>query len=155
MRKLNDITYSLKRYDYLDGNYTQISNDVYKMTTGNEFKIYSYLCMRYNKDRKYAFPSIRTMADDCNMSVKTVQKCITQLEAIGLIKILKFDEKTSPYANNMYRVYYPIILKNTLEEEQQRQREEELNKIIEEADNEVVGKIRTMEIGSKDSNSND
>ena len=41
------------------------------------------------------------------------------------------------------------------EELMNEQREEELNKIIEEADNEVVGKIRTMEIGSKDSNSND
>ena len=154
MKKFNDITYSLKRYDFLEGNYTQISNDVYKMTNGNEFKIYSYLCMRYNKRNGYSFPSIRTISTDCNMSTKTVQKCITQLEEIGLIKILKFEEKTSPYANNMYRIYYPIILKNSLEEEEQRKREEELNKIIEEADNEVVGKIRTMEVNSNNEDNN-
>ena len=153
MFKLNDITYSLKRYEYMDGNYTQISNDVYKMTNGNEFKIYSYLCMRYNRERQYAFPSIRTIAIDCNMSAKTVQKCISRLQEIKLIKILKFSEKTTPYANNMYRIYYPIIIKNALEEAERRKMQEELDKLLEEADNEIIGTIQTMEF--KDNNAED
>jgi DNA-binding transcriptional regulator YhcF (GntR family) len=152
MFKLNDIVYSLKRYENMDGNYTQISNDVYKMTNGNEFKIYSYLCMRYNKNCQYAFPSIRTIALDCNMSTKTVQKCIARLEEIKLIKILKFTEKTSMYANNMYRIYYPIIIKNSIEDEERRKIQEELDKLIEEADNEIVGSVQTIEIEKDDEN---
>ena len=148
MFKINDITYSLRRYDNLEGNYTQISNDIYKLTNGNEFKVYSYLCMRYNKNSQYAFPSIRTIAIDCNMSTKTVQKCITRLEEIKLIKILKFTEKTTARANNMYRIYYPIIIRNSLEEEERRKLQEELDELIREADSEIIGSVQT--IGIKD-----
>ena len=146
MFKINDITYSLRRYDNLEGNYTQISNDIYKLTNGNEFKVYSYLCMRYNKNNQYAFPSIRTIAIDCNMSTKTVQKCITRLEEIKLIKILKFTEKTTTHTNNMYRIYYPIIIRNSLEEEERRKLQEELDELIREADNEIIGSVQTIEI---------
>ena len=48
MKKYGEIKYSLRRYDNLEGNFTQISNDVFKLTTGNEFKVYSYLCCNYN-----------------------------------------------------------------------------------------------------------
>ena len=148
MFKINDITYSLRRYDNLEGNYTQISNDIYKLTNSSEFKVYSYLCMRYNKNTQYAFPSIRTIAIDCNMSTKTVQKCITRLEEIKLIKIIKFTEKTTTHANNMYRIYYPIIIRNSLEEEERRKLQEELDELIREADNEIIGSVQT--IGIKD-----
>ena len=47
MKKSGDILYSLRRYDYLEGNFTQISNDVFKLTNGNEFKIYYYLIIFY------------------------------------------------------------------------------------------------------------
>ena len=152
MFKSNDIIYSLKRYEYLEGNYTQISNDAYKLTNGNEFKVYSYLCMRYNKQFEYAFPSVRTIALDCNMSTKTVQKCIAKLEELKLIKILKFTEKTNQYANNMYRVYYPIIIKNSIEEAERKKIQEELDKLIEEADNEIIGTLQRIE---KDKDDND
>lgn len=148
MFKINDITYSLRRYDNLEGNYTQISNDIYKLTNSSEFKVYSYLCMRYNKNTQYAFPSIRTIAIDCNMSTKTVQKCITRLEEIKLIKIIKFTEKTTVHTNNMYRIYYPIIIRNSLEEEERRKLQEELDELIREADNEIIGSVQT--IGIKD-----
>lgn len=153
MFKSNDIVYSLRRYENLEGNYTQISNDVYKLTNGNEFKIYSYLCMRYNGRYQYAFPSIRIIALDCNMSTKTVQKCIARLEELKLIKILKFTEKTNQYANNMYRVYYPIIIKNSIEEAERKRIQDELDKLIEEADNEIIGTIQTIE--KKDDDSED
>ena len=104
--------------------------------------------MRYNKNNQYAFPSIRTIAIDCNMSTKTVQKCITRLEEIKLIKIIKFTEKTTAHANNMYRIYYPIIIRNSLEEEERRKLQEELDELIREADNEIIGSVQT--IGIKD-----
>ena len=47
-----------------------------------------------------------------------------------------------------------VLKLDSLEEEEQRKREEELNKIIEEADNEVVGKIRTMEVNSNNEDNN-
>lgn len=152
MFKSNDIVYSLRRYENLEGNYTQISNDAYKLTNGNEFKIYSYLCMRYNKKYEYAFPSIRTIALDCNMSTKTVQKCISRLEEIKLIKILKFTEKTNQYVNNIYRVYYPIIIKNSIEDAERKRMQEELDKLIKEADDEIIGTLQRIE---KDKESDD
>lgn len=146
MYKFNNITYSLKRYDNLEGNFTKISNDVYKMTNGNEFKIYSYLCSNYNRELGYAFPSLNVIADNTNMSLKTVQRAIKKLEEIGLIKIHKFEEKNSKYANNIYRVYYPIIIKNALEEEKRRKREEELYQAFREMDESVIDKIHTLKI---------
>ena len=144
MFKINDITYSLRRYDYLDGNFTQISNDVYKMTNGNEFKIYCYLCSNYNRALGYAFPSLTTISSDTSVGLTTVKKCIKRLEEIGLIKIYKFEEQTSKYANNIYRVYYPIIIKNSLEEAERRKHEEELTKALQEMDASVINKIHTL-----------
>ena len=142
MRKFNNITYELKKYPNLEGNFTQISNDVYKITTSNEFKVYCYLCMRYNSNLKYAFPSIRTMSDDCNISIPTVNKSLKQLEDKGLIKKLKYEEKTTQYANNIYIIYYPVISKNSLEED----REKELEEMIKKADEEILNKIRTIDL---------
>ena len=102
--------------------------------------------MRYNKNTQYAFPSIRTIAIDCNMSTKTVQKSITKLEEIKLIKIIKNKKKTIAHANNMYRIYYPIIIRNSLEEEERRKLQEELDELIREADNEIIGSVQTIEI---------
>ena len=114
MKKYKNILYSLKRYDYLEDNFTQISNDVFKLTTGNEFKIYCYLCKNYNKNYGYSYPSLSTIAFDTNMSVPTVQKCIKKLEELKLIQVFKFEDKNSKYVNNIYKVYYPIIVKKKL-----------------------------------------
>ena len=50
MKRVGCIKYSLRRYDRLDGNFTQISNDIFKLTNGNEFKVYCYLCSNYNRE---------------------------------------------------------------------------------------------------------
>ena len=65
---------------------------------------------------------------------------------IKLIKINKFTEKTTAHANNMYRIYYPIIIRNSLEEEERRKLQEELDELIREADNEIIGSVQTIEI---------
>ena len=87
MKKSGDILYSLRRYENMDGNFTQISNDVFKLTNGYEFKVYCYLCFNYNRELGYSFPSLTTIAKDTNMSVKTVTRCIKKLEELGLIKV--------------------------------------------------------------------
>lgn len=152
-KKYNNITYLLKKYETLGGNYTQVSNDIYKITNSNEFKIYSYLCMRYNKDYHYSFPSIRTISKDCNISTPTVNKCIKHLEEIGLIKIIKFEEKTTQYTNNVYLIYYPIIVKNELEEKEEELEKQKINEAIKEADKDILNKIRTIGLENDDNNS--
>ena len=141
MFKINDITYSLECYEDMGNNYTQISNDVYKLTNGNEFKIYCYLCSNYNEETGCSSPSFNTIAKDCKMSKATVQREIKRLEEIGLIKILKFTEKTNQYTNNMYRIYYPII-----KEEEKLKTFEELFDKEEES---FMNEIRTISVADK------
>ena len=121
MKKSGDILYSLRRYDYLEGNFTQISNDVFKLTNGNEFKIYCYLCSNYNKELGYSFPSLNTISKNTNMSVPTVTKCIKSLEKLGLIKMCKFESGTLKSIHNGYELYFPEIEKtqtlNNVDEE--------------------------------------
>ena len=143
MKKYKNILYSLKRYDYLEDNFTQISNDVFKLTTGNEFKIYCYLCKNYNKNYGYSYPSLSTIAFDTNMSVPTVQKCIKKLEK--LIQVFKFEDKNSKYVNNIYKVYYPIIVKNEIEDERKKKQQEEIEKAFKAMDENVEGKVHVYQ----------
>ena len=145
MKKYKNILYSLKRYDYLEDNFTQISNDVFKLTTGNEFKIYCYLCKNYNKNYGYSYPSLSTIAFDTNMSVPTVQKCIKKLEELKLIQVFKFEDKNSKYVNNIYKVYYPIIVKNEIEDERKKRQQEEIEKAFKAMDENVEGKVHVYQ----------
>ena len=140
MKKYGEIKYSLRRYDNLEGNFTQISNDVFKLTTGNEFKVYSYLCCNYNRVLGYLFPSLNLIAKNTNMSRATVQKCIKQLEELGLIKIGKFENKISKYSNNIYKVFVPIIVKNEIEEKE----DEEIKQMLDQIVKDTEGKIYTF-----------
>lgn len=110
MIKRHGIKYSVKRYATLEKGFTRIPNDIFKViTNGNQYLVYSYLCYRYNIDYGYAFPSLKTIASDCNISVSTVQRCLKELENLKLVVILKFTEKDSKYVNNIYKIFYPII----------------------------------------------
>lgn len=140
MRKIGCIKYSLRRYDSLDGNFTQISNDVFRLTNGNEFKIYCYLCSNYNKELRYAFPSLNVISRNVNMSIPTVTKCIKRLEELGLIKISKFECKSSKYANNIYKIFIPIIVQDEIEDRERKEIRDFLDSIVEE----VEGKIYTF-----------
>lgn len=150
MKKHKDIFYSLRKYDNLESNFTQFSNDIFKLTTGNEFKVYCYLCSIYNRNKGYSYPSLSTIANNTNMSIKTVQRCINSLEELGLIKVSKFENKTSQYANNIYRVYIPIIIKDELEEERRRKEREGIEKALEELDNNTEGKIHVYQVEIED-----
>ena len=151
MKRCGEIKYSLRRYDYLEGNFTQISNDVFKLTNGNEFKIYCYLCSNYNRELGYSFPSLNTISKNTNMSVPTVTKCIKSLEKLGLIKICKFENKMSKYINNIYKIFIPIIVKNDMEDQEQ----DEIRKLLETVVNDVEGKIYTLKIEYKEGEEKD
>ena len=116
------IKYSVRRYQNLEKNYTRLPNDIFKIVTSSyQLTVYTYLCFRYNRDYQYAFPSLKTIANDTNIGITTVKKVIKELEDLKLIKILKFDKNSSRYVNNIYYIYYPVIdfetAKQAIEEE--------------------------------------
>lgn len=116
------IRYSVRRYQNLEKNYTRLPNDIFKIVTSSyQLTVYTYLCFRYNRDYQYAFPSLKTIANDTNIGITTVKKVIKELEDLKLIKILKFDKNSSRYVNNIYYIYYPVIdfetAKQAIEEE--------------------------------------
>ena len=110
MIKRHGIKYSVRRYSNLEKSFTQIPNDIFRVVESSyQLTIYSYLCYRYNREYQYAFPSLKTIADDTHVSLSTVRRVIKELEELRLIKILKFEKKKTSYANNMYYVFYPVI----------------------------------------------
>ena len=145
MKKKN-IKYDTKRYSTLKNSFTQIANDVFKVVDNPyQFTIYCYLCKNYNGDYQYAFPSLKTIANDCNISVKKAQTTLKELEEDkGLIKKKHLKKEGQSYSNNIYYIYYPIIkeeeeIPNTdipVEEvlKDIEEGEKEYNKIIEEED---------------------
>ena len=118
MYKFNDVIYSCRKYCNLKshGCYTQVSNDVLKLVNGNEFKIYFYLCNRYNEKYQYAFPSLNTIATDTDISLKTVKRCIKSLEEKHLIQIEKFESNSGKFPNNIYVIWFPVIVRDMKEE---------------------------------------
>ena len=74
--------YKLKPLYSLDGNFTQIANTMFRyIPNGNDFKVYCYLCFRYNRQYQYAFPSLNTIANETCLSLSTVKRSIKWLES--------------------------------------------------------------------------
>lgn len=104
MIKRHGIKYSVRRYKNLEKGFTQIPNDIFKVVeTSYQLTIYAYLCYRYNRDCQYAFPSLRTIANDTHVSLSSVRRAIKILEEKGFIVIDKRKGKES--ANNYYIKY--------------------------------------------------
>ena len=99
----------IKRMSYkgLDGNFTQIANTMFKyIPNGNNFKIYCYLCYRFNRDFDYSFPSIQTIVKDTGLSKSTVTRGIKWLEEQRFIK--KYKKEGSEWMNNCYFIKYVV-----------------------------------------------
>ena len=99
----------IKRMSYkgLDGNFTQIANTMYShIPNGNNFKIYCYLCYRFNRDFDYSFPSIQTIVKDTGLSKSTVTRGIKWLEEQRFIK--KYKKEGSEWMNNCYFIKYIV-----------------------------------------------
>ena len=121
--------YKLKPLYALDGNWTKICNSMFKyIPNGNDFKVYCYLCYRYNNEYQYAFPSLETIAKDTCISKNTVQKSIKWLESQKFI--VRYKHKESEWMNNCYYVRYVEITKET-EMEAQKEIIKNLENIIE------------------------
>ena len=104
-----EIKRKIKRMSYkaLDGNFTQIANTMFKyIPNGNNFKIYCYLCYRFNRDFDYSFPSIQTIVKDTGLSKSTVTRGIKWLEEQRFIK--KYKKEGSEWMNNCYFIKYIV-----------------------------------------------
>lgn len=97
----------LKPLYVLEGNWTKICNTMFKyIPNGNDFKIYCYLCYRYNEKYQYAFPSLSTIAEDTCLSISTVKRSLKWLEDKKYILRYKQKENNSEWKNNCYYVRY-------------------------------------------------
>ena len=96
----------LKPYNTLNTNFTQVANSmIFEIKDPYTFKIYSYLCMRYNRSCNYAFPSYNTIATDCQIGLTKVKECVKWLcDNKYIIKgKVKNDNKNT---TNTYEILY-------------------------------------------------
>lgn len=70
----------------------------FKMST---ISVYLYLERRSDKEGK-CFPSIRRMAKDLNVSTRTIQKAIRELERSGFVRIEQRFRSNNGNTSNMY-----------------------------------------------------
>ena len=79
----------------LDGNWTKGCNTmIFYIPDAYAFKIYVYLCYRYNDQYDYAFPSLNTIANDTNISKRKVQESIKWLEQKKFIVKTGYSKET-------------------------------------------------------------
>ena len=124
-------------YRGLDGNFTQIANTMFKyIPNGNDFKVYCYLCYRFNRDLDYAFPSLRTISKETCLNVKTVQKSIKWLEEQGLIK--RYKKEGSEWMNNCYFIKYTV--------EELEEVDLDTDEIIEEFEDDESWQVQIIEV---------
>lgn len=86
------------------GNFFLLPNKIFaEKMKPREFIVYSYLkCCSDNKQHK-CFPSLKTIAKNCNMSTVTASAAIKSLEENGYIDIThRYGEDN--YLSNLYTV---------------------------------------------------
>lgn len=107
----------LKPYRGLDEQFTQIANTMITYIKDTyALKIYLYLCMRYNVDYDYAFPSLSTISRECEIGLTKVKTSIKWLCEEGFILKGKFKDR-GQYSSNIYYIRYLYIDKKVKEKE--------------------------------------
>lgn len=97
----------LKPLHVLDGNWTKIANTMFKNIENiYAFKVYCYLCCRYNNQYQYAFPSLSTISEECHISLSSVKRAIKYLEDYRFV--VKYKRKEGEWYNNCYYVRYVV-----------------------------------------------
>lgn len=84
----------------------------------SETRIYLYM-MSLANGSKYGtcFPSINILTARLNISASQVKRSRKRLEELGLIKVVTEGGRTyGSRLANVYKVYYPVINLNTIEE---------------------------------------
>ena len=94
-------------YKALDKNWVKLPSTMLKYIDSlPAFKVYCYLCYRYNRDYEYAFPSLSTIAEECGIARSTVQKAVKYLEERRFV--VKYKRKGSEWMNNCYYLRYVV-----------------------------------------------
>jgi DNA-binding transcriptional regulator YhcF (GntR family) len=116
----------LAPYYALEDDWTKISNSMFRHIDNiYAFKVYCYLCYRYNQKYQYAFPSLETIAEDCSIARSTVQKAIKYLEERRFIVV--FKKKGKQWMNSCYYVRYVV----ETDEDRRREQKEIIEKFEE------------------------
>ena len=128
----------------LDRNWTKVCNTmIFYIPDAYAFKIYVYLCYRYNDQYDYAFPSLNTIAKDTSISKRKVQESIKWLEQKKFI--VKYKRKGDEWMNNCYYVRY--VIEDKVEE--QREIVNAIEKeILEEYEKEIEVEVTIDEDGN-------
>ena len=96
--------YKTISYKIKDDNYTRIYNTMFEyIENGSAFKVYCYLCYKYDEEEGFTSISLNQIANDCKFAKNTVQDAIKYLEDKKIIK--KIKQKDS---NNNYLIKYLI-----------------------------------------------
>lgn len=67
--------------------------------------VLSQLINRSNRESLDCFPSLKTISEDCGMSIPTVQRALNDLIEFGLLeKIYRFEEGTGRQTSNLYKL---------------------------------------------------
>ena len=86
-----------------------LTNDIFKMDIPPyEFKVYTYLVMRADRQTNKCFPSVQTIANDCGISESRVRRAMLFLEENHLIDVKPQFKKLSNgkvrQSSNLYTI---------------------------------------------------
>lgn len=102
-KEIKKIKVALKPYRELNSKFTQVSNFMRQyITDPYTFKVYFYLCERWNSSTNYTLLSIRNISKECSISAQKVQNCIRWLIEENLI----VKKSKEGYDGKIYNVYY-------------------------------------------------
>ena len=77
-----------KKLNRKEGNYFRVPNDIFGSGIEKRaFVVYCYLSRCSDMKTRQCYPSLKTIAKACNLSVTTVRRALTDLETGGWIDI--------------------------------------------------------------------
>ncbi len=86
----------------MNKNFFMISNRIYEYRLPpSAFAGYCYLVKCKGKNNS-CYPSRETIADNCNMSVRTVDSALKILINEGLVEKMNTQRETNAYTSNVY-----------------------------------------------------
>jgi predicted transcriptional regulator len=126
--------------------YTQIVNTmITRITNGNQFRVYCYLCSLWNKEYNYAWPSITEIAKTLKMGRTTVVNSLKGLEDLGYIKKVQEKQEGSEHKNNRYYIFYIQVVEVKKYKVEQIENDEIIEIGTEELEDEILREYTVRE----------
>ena len=97
-------------------NIYQVRNYCRKTLSASEYNVYDCLLDHKNKNEKYAYPSQVTIADESNLSIRTVKRVIKKLVEKNFIRIEKMKKRLGHY-NKYELLVVPEVQQKKIEKE--------------------------------------